>query len=70
MKLYDLEKGAKLKIDGRFMTFDHIDGMYSYITIDDISPPNNVYHLAAWTPLKKVIEGTKEYYEIDSAPLQ
>lgn len=61
MKLYDLEKGAKILADlsdgSQYVTFDHLDGMYSYC----VSEKGGVFHLAAHTPLKK--EG--DYYLID-----
>ena len=61
MKVYDLEKGAKILADisdgSQYVTFDHLDGMYSYC----VSEKGGVFHLAAYTPLKK--EG--DYYLID-----
>lgn len=71
MTLSDLKKGDKIKEDcfneagekiGEFITFDHLDGMYSYCTVDGAPESNNVIHLSRLTPLKKV----EDYYEIDS----
>lgn len=57
MKLYEILKGSKIKVtlnngEETFATFHHIDGMYSYCTIDSL-PDNNVVHLSASTPLEK-----------------
>jgi hypothetical protein len=59
VKLHQIPKGSKIKIDEGFITFHHIDGMYSYCTCDWVKE-NNVIHLSAVTPLKKV----GDYYEI------
>jgi hypothetical protein len=55
MKLYDLPEGAKIYIEGisdgsKFITFFHIDGMYSYCETEK----GGVIHLSATTPLKEV----------------
>lgn len=66
MKLYDIPKGSKIKekcynaekkLIGDVIIFDHIDGMYSYCTIEGTK---EVIHLSASTPLKKV----GQYYKI------
>jgi hypothetical protein len=61
-KLYDIPKGSTIKLkkgqkcsDGStYITFDHIDGMYSYCVTEN----GGIIHLAASTALKKV----KDYY--------
>lgn len=63
MKLYDLEKGAKIVAEdisdgSEYIIFDHVDGMYSYCKTEK----GGVIHLSASTPLKKV----GDHYEIDS----
>jgi len=65
MKLHEIPKGSKIKVrltSGRevFIIFHHLDGMYSYCTLDDGDSDNTV-HLSRFTPLKKV----DDYYEID-----
>ena len=55
MKLYDIPKGSKLNLiddKGEPFTaiFEHLDGMYSYCSVDGIG----VVHLAGGTPLRKV----------------
>lgn len=63
VKLYDLEKGAKIVTEGisdgsAYIVFDHVDGAYSYCKTEK----GGVIHLSAVTPLKKV----DDHYEIDS----
>ncbi len=62
-ELYNLKRGDKFTLVGEVRvppeafggepdvvyTFDHIDGMYSYITDD----AGNLYHFAAWTEVNK-----------------
>ena len=53
MKLYELTKGQQFVVadnKGRpiVLTFDHVDGMYSYCTDDE----NRVYHVAAFEDLE------------------
>ena len=57
MRLYDLKKGDKIySITNRspdkkeVITFDHVDGMYSY----NILPDGEVIHIANAAPIKKV----------------
>jgi hypothetical protein len=58
IRLYELKKGAKIDAagTGELITFDHVDGMYSYCTTAD----GRVCHLAAYTPLTKA----GDHYEI------
>ena len=66
MKLYDIPKGSKIKLQimhekeekefEEMCTFHHLDGMYSYITTED----GSVVHLGAVTELKKV----NNHYEL------
>ena len=64
VKLYELPRDSKIlihaELDGKqveyWVTFRHIDGMYSYCTDDD----GGVMHLSAGTLLKKV----DEHYEL------
>jgi hypothetical protein len=65
MKLYEIPKGSKIKTklnSGKdvFIQFLHLDGAYSYCVLED-GDPDNVVHLSANTPLKKV----DDYYVID-----
>ena len=61
MKLLNLKRGDKIKVEEGLITFDHLDGMYSYCTADWIPEGSpNVVHLSAVTPLEKV----GLYYEI------
>ena len=64
VRLYEIPKGSKIKAtleDGKeaLLTFHHIDGAYSYITVDGGSK-EDVIHLSASTMLEKV----GDYYEI------
>jgi len=79
MKLYDLPRGAKIKVEtfnkageriGEWITFHHTDGMYSYCTVDAMPDNNkdgsNVVHLSVVTPMKAVKKGRWVlHYEID-----
>jgi hypothetical protein len=49
MKLYELPRGTIIQTDRGPLTFDHIDGMYSYCTLED----GSVVHLSAGTPIRK-----------------
>lgn len=66
MKLYDLKRGDKFTLleepsvppasspaQDKTYRFDHVDGMYSYITDED----GKVYHFAAWTEVQPVGDG-------------
>jgi hypothetical protein len=62
MKLYEIPKKSIIKTKSATgkdvdILFWHIDGAYSYCTIED-GDPDNVIHLSASTPLKKV----NDYY--------
>jgi len=70
MKLTEIPKGSKIKAEttndkgeklGDFITFHHLDGMYSFCTVDGLEK-DNVCHLGNQQELKKV-EG-KDYYEL------
>ena len=60
MKLYEIPNESKIKAEvsdgSKFITFHHIDGMYSYCTTEK----GGTIHLSVSTPLKKV----KDYYVI------
>ena len=55
MELCDLKKGDKFKVVGEedcpVITFHHLDGMYSYNTIDE---NGSVIHLKFYTPVELV----------------
>lgn len=63
VRLYDLEKGSKIKAAVKikeldkpvevFITFHHIDGMYSYCTVDSLAE-KKICHLSAMQKLRKV----------------
>lgn len=69
MKLYELERGAKLllpivygigrdkKVSKELCTFHRLDGAYSVIE----TPKGDTVHLSASTPLKKV----SGHYELE-----
>ena len=57
MKLFELKSGDKIMVDGVMVTFDHVDGMYSYCTLEN----GEVAHLSVMTPVKKI----NNVYEID-----
>lgn len=60
-RLYEIARGSKIRVElnerGKarkaIITFDHIDGMYSYCTTDK----EGVVHLGASTPLNKGKDG-------------
>jgi len=58
MKLQDIPKGSKIKVEEGIITFHHLDGMYSYCTADWRKKEESIIHLSRMTPLKK--EG--DYY--------
>lgn len=69
-KLYELprDRGLRIKAEttngegkkvGDFIIFHHLDGMYSYCTIEGT---NDVVHLSASTPLK--FNKKEDCYEI------
>lgn len=64
MKLYEIPRESRIvgldAEDGStYITFHHLDGMYSYCTTEK----GGVCHLSASMPLKMVSEGV---YELDS----
>lgn len=55
MKLYDVPRNSKILVDPYgIMDFQHIDGMYSYC----VDKHGIVHHLAAWTEVDVIQEGT------------
>lgn len=58
MELYNVPRNTRIKIGEIQLNFHHIDGMYSYCTLDN----GDVVHPAAWTLVEIVetIEGEKE----------
>jgi len=60
MKLYEIPRGSKIKIEEGIITFHYLDGIYSYCTCDWVKDEFNVIHLSASTPLKK----KDKFYEI------
>jgi hypothetical protein len=65
MKLREIPRYSKIKIKDNlekdvFIQFLHLDGAYSYCVIEDDNS-DNVIHLSANTPLKKV----EDHYELD-----
>ena len=59
MKLYEIPRDSKIKVDEGIITFHHLDWAYSYCTVDW---SDGTIHLSASTPLKK----EWEYYVIDN----
>jgi hypothetical protein len=73
IRLWDLKKGAKIhglktslnegdSFKDRVITFDHVDGMYSYNTVTDSKGEKHVLHLRNSMWLKKV----DDHYEMAS----
>lgn len=69
MKLYDIPRGSKLMLEvngsGKLepCTFHHLDGMYSYCTVDRLEAEKDgsgVFHLGGAQPLKNV----DDHYEL------
>lgn len=52
MKLFDVPKGSRIRVGGVELTFHHLDGMYSYCTLDD----GSVVHVAAWEDVEVLDE--------------
>jgi hypothetical protein len=57
MKLWEIPRDSKMKIkfeDGvKDCTFHHVDGMYSYCTVDEAAD-RGTFHLSASTPMKLI----------------
>ena len=68
MKLYEVPRGSKMLIEMEDKTmhvclFHHVDGMYSYCTVEDMPAEGNpTFHLGATTEMKLV----GDHYEIDT----
>ena len=57
MKLYEVPRNTRIKVEDLELNFHRIDGAYSYCTTDD----NEIVHLAAWTEVEIVKhEGEKK----------
>lgn len=84
MRLFELPRDANVKLklslakgDGPYeekvVTFHHIDGMYSYCTVDGWEE-DNVLHIGATQPLKLVdgfyIPATEEEAEAEDLPVK
>jgi hypothetical protein len=52
VKLYDVPKGSRIKFFGEELTFHHLDGMYSYCTLEN----GDVVHLACYAPVEVLDE--------------
>lgn len=50
MILWEVPRNSRVRVDGIEFNFHHIDGAYSYCTLDD----GTVCHLAAWTDVEVV----------------
>jgi hypothetical protein len=50
MKLYDVPRNTRIRIEDLELMFHHIDGMYSLCQTDD----GETVHLAAWTEVEVV----------------
>lgn len=70
MKLFDIPKESRIKencyndkgkLIGSVIVFKHIDGMYSYCTVEGTT---EIVHLSAHTPLRKVETRKGSYYKI------
>lgn len=64
-KLYEIPRGSKIKLyapngDSEIATFHHLDGMYSYCTLE--GGHGGTIHLSALTPLSDA----GDYYVIDT----
>lgn len=53
VKLWEVPRYSRVRIDGVEFEFDHIDGAYSYCTLDD----GTVCHLACWSDVEVVRSG-------------
>lgn len=63
MKLLDIPRESKIKVlvngEDATLTFHHLDGMYSFCTVDG-KEEDNVVNLSCGTPLKLISEGLYE----------
>ena len=50
MKLYEVPRNTRIKVEDLELNFHHIDGMYSLCQTDD----GETVHLAAWTEVEIV----------------
>lgn len=64
MKLYEIPRNSKIKLEEGMSTFHHLDWAYSFCTADwmEENDDNRIFHLSASTPLKK----EWDYYVIDN----
>lgn len=61
-KLHEIPRGSTIKCDQWTITFHHLDGMYSYCTVDWKEAPNNVTHLSVMQELEKI--GYWDFYKL------
>ena len=59
MKLYDVPRNTRIKIEDQELLFHRIDGMYSYCTDSN----GNVRHIAAWTEVEVLDKGKQDALE-------
>lgn len=52
MKLYEVPRDSKIKVDGQVLDFSRVDGMYS-LCFDSEGHP---VHIAAWTEVE-IVDG-------------
>jgi hypothetical protein len=70
MKLYEIPRGSRIKAEtsndegklGDYIIFHHLDGAYSYCTVEE--KPDKVCHLSANQELELSEDGS--YYELSS----
>lgn len=53
MKLLDVQRGSRIRIDDLELEFSHIDGMYSYNETD----AGEVVHIKAWADVEVLRDG-------------
>ena len=56
MKLYEIPRESKIRVDEGIVTMHNLDGQYSYCTCD-WKAPNNVCHLGAVEELELCDDG-------------
>lgn len=58
MKLYDVPRNTRIKVDGQELLFHRIDGMYSLCTDEK----GFMYHPAAWADVE-VLETRRDHQD-------
>ncbi len=66
-KLYELPQKQAIEVHcgDVVLSFDHLDGMYSYCTVKEGKSAGKLFHLSANTPLVQKNYWGRIYYEVE-----